>query len=126
MAKKPGTKAKRPAPVPAPKPARAQAALPAKPRPMAPAPPYTAQESVYDAMPYMEGVGYELRSEPETAGIRLALESALEQEQAVSIETVSTPDIQDYALTNEDLRKAVIWSEILQKPRFRTRPGYTR
>ena len=126
MAKKPGTKAKRPAPVTAPKPTRTQPALPAKPRSIATAPPYKTQDLAYDAKPYMEGVGYGLRSEPETPGITSVLAPAPEQEQAVLIEAVITPDKQDYTLTNEDLRRAVIWSEILQKPRFRTRPGYTR
>ena len=48
------------------------------------------------------------------------------REQTVSVQTAVAISEQEYALTIEDLRKAVIWSEILQRPRFRTRLRYLR
>lgn len=33
------------------------------------------------------------------------------------------PEADRFSLSSDDLRKAVIWSEILQKPRFKVKPG---
>lgn len=113
MAKKPGTTAKPPKLVTMPKPAGTQAAPPAKPRRAVPSPQPQVEKTAYGSIPYMEELRYELRSEPET-------------EQTIFVQPEITSELQDYTLTNEDLKRAVIWSEILQKPRFRTRLRYSR
>ena len=74
-------------------------------------------KSLYESLPYMGGI------EPEP-------ESEIGKEQAGHTQTLAVlsepePEQAD-VLTYADLRKAVIWSEILQKPRFRTGLRYLR
>jgi len=74
-----------------------------------PVPVLAEGESYYDSQSQPEGI------KPEADK---GLTGGAQQDLSLSV--------QEYVLTNEDLRKAVIWSEILQKPRFRARPRYLR
>lgn len=98
-------------PVPQAKPAREKPRPEMPPfEPVAPLVQYGEGESAYETLPYMEGSSHMEREESAEAPA-----PSYAVEQVAPVRPV---------LTADDIRKAVIWSEVLQKPRFRT--GYRR